>query len=145
MATVTNMSDQAISIPIKGETAVFLPPHMRVQEGSNTAEEVHPDSTKPISEQAIRAWLKHPLNQAAVHDNKIKVDFDGDGEKTAAQEPAAAKPAAGAPKPVTEHWKTTVRRVADITDIDTLEAMYATEERKQVKEALDKRMEMLSV
>lgn len=134
MANVTNMSNQAISIPVAmGEviTTYFFPPRMRVKKGSDSEEEVHPDSEQVIADDQIQSWLKRPINQAMVNERRILVEMQGDDKVQAAPAPTPG----GA-----EHWATLVNRISTITDADELERLYVGEKRQKVKAALEARM-----
>lgn len=133
MATVTNLTNQALSIAVAKGVVIstfFLTPRMRVKEGSDSEEEIDPaSSTEDISDAQIQQWLKKPLNQAMVDQRSITVELSGDEVEVEATEPVKG-----------EHWKTTLKRIGEISDPDELESMYAGETRDKVKKALEERM-----
>lgn len=144
MATVTNMTNQAISIPkgvldVNGEPeSLFLNPRMRVKGDGSQEEEIDPASSKAADDAGVKKWLKHRLNRAAVSEKRVIVEF-GD----AVAEETSVGPGDPAPGEV-EHWTQTVIRINTITDADELERMYVDEQRPGVKKALEERIEAVT-
>jgi hypothetical protein len=111
----------------------FLTPRMRVKKGSDSEEEVDPESfTDQISDQQIRQWLAKPLNRAQVDQQRVLVELSGDA-------PVGEAVPASAP----EHWASLIKRIGTITDGDELEALYTGEERPKVRKALEDRMAVI--
>jgi hypothetical protein len=96
---------------------------------------IPPGGSLEVPDDVAREWLKRPTPSVFVAQGLIRHTAI---EETPAPAPGNNKPQEDKEKPV--HWRTMLKRVAAMDDLDALTNLHATETRPRIITAIETRM-----